>query len=44
MTDKDEFIAAANIIIHIKNLEGSLSLTNIHNKEKMAQMEQDINV
>ena len=39
MTDKDEFNVAANIMIPIENLEGSRSMTDIQNEDKMAHTE-----
>ncbi|KAG5616501.1 hypothetical protein H5410_016325 [Solanum commersonii] len=44
MTDKDEFNAAANIIIPIENLEGSQNMTDIQNEEKMARMERELKI
>ncbi|KAH0657800.1 hypothetical protein KY289_026548 [Solanum tuberosum] len=44
MTDKDEFNAAANIIVPIENLESSRSIADIQNEEKMARMEQEFEI
>ncbi|KAG5570821.1 hypothetical protein H5410_060587 [Solanum commersonii] len=44
MTNKDEFNPAANIMIPIDNLEGSRSTTDIQNEEKMARMEQELEI
>ncbi|XP_015169313.1 uncharacterized protein [Solanum tuberosum] len=38
MTDKDDFNAAANIVIPIENPEGSRSMIDIQNEEKMAHI------
>ena len=42
MTDKDDSNAAANIMIPIENPEGSRTMMDIHNEEKMAHMEQEL--
>ncbi|KAH0661678.1 hypothetical protein KY284_026609 [Solanum tuberosum] len=44
MADKDEFNAAANIMIPIENPEGSQNVTDIQNEEKMAHMEQELEI
>ncbi|KAH0760966.1 hypothetical protein KY290_017039 [Solanum tuberosum] len=44
MTNKDEFNAAANIIVPIENPESSRSITDIQNEEKMAHIEQELEI
>ncbi|KAH0773656.1 hypothetical protein KY290_010793 [Solanum tuberosum] len=44
MIDKDEFNAAVNIMIPIKNPEGSRNMKDIQNEEKMAHMEQELEI
>ncbi|KAG5579956.1 hypothetical protein H5410_050583 [Solanum commersonii] len=44
MTDRDEFNVAANIMIPIENPEGSKNVTDIQNKEKMAHIEQELDI
>ncbi|XP_049358814.1 uncharacterized protein LOC125823480 [Solanum verrucosum] len=44
MTDKDDFNAAANIMIPIENPEGSRNMMDIQNEEKMAHMEQELEI
>ncbi|XP_049391611.1 uncharacterized protein LOC125856071 [Solanum stenotomum] len=44
MSDKDEFNVAANIIVPIENPESSRSIADIQNKEKMAHMEQELEI
>ncbi|KAG5599488.1 hypothetical protein H5410_030858 [Solanum commersonii] len=44
MVDKDEFNATANIMVPIENLEGSRKVTYIQNEEKMAHMEQELEI
>ncbi|KAG5615843.1 hypothetical protein H5410_015667 [Solanum commersonii] len=44
MSDKDEFNAAANIIVPFENLESSRSIVDIPNEEKMAHMEQELEI
>ncbi|KAH0672672.1 hypothetical protein KY290_024907 [Solanum tuberosum] len=44
MTDKDEFNTAANIIVPIKNPKSSRSMIDIQNEEKMARMEQELEI
>uniref|UniRef100_M1DVW2 Uncharacterized protein n=1 Tax=Solanum tuberosum TaxID=4113 RepID=M1DVW2_SOLTU len=44
MTDKDESNAAANIMVPIENPEGSRSMKDIQNKEKIARMEQELEI
>ncbi|KAH0709391.1 hypothetical protein KY284_010818 [Solanum tuberosum] len=44
MNDKDEFNAAANIIVPIENPESSQSIADIRNEEKMAHMEQELEI
>ncbi|KAG5620260.1 hypothetical protein H5410_005478 [Solanum commersonii] len=44
MSDKDEFNAAANIMIRIENPEGSRNMTDIQNEEKMARIEQELEI
>ncbi|KAG5606421.1 hypothetical protein H5410_027913 [Solanum commersonii] len=44
MTNRDEFNAVANIMIPIENPEGSQKVTDIQNKEKMAHMEQKLEI
>uniref|UniRef100_M1DCF6 Uncharacterized protein n=1 Tax=Solanum tuberosum TaxID=4113 RepID=M1DCF6_SOLTU len=44
MTDKDDFNAAANIMIPIENPEGSRNMIYIQNEEKMACMEQELEI
>jgi len=44
MTDKDKFNAAANIIEPIENPEISWNITDIQYKEKMAHMEQELEI
>ncbi|KAG5630354.1 hypothetical protein H5410_002071 [Solanum commersonii] len=44
MTNKDEFNAAINIIIPIENPKSSRSIADIQNEEKMAHMEQELEI
>uniref|UniRef100_M1DCI1 Uncharacterized protein n=1 Tax=Solanum tuberosum TaxID=4113 RepID=M1DCI1_SOLTU len=44
MTNRDEFNAAANIMIPIENPEGSENVTDIQNEDKMAHMEQELDI
>ncbi|KAH0665316.1 hypothetical protein KY290_027579 [Solanum tuberosum] len=44
MTDKDDFKAAANIMIPIENPEGSRNMIDIQNEEKMARMEEELEI
>ncbi|KAG5587966.1 hypothetical protein H5410_048400 [Solanum commersonii] len=44
MTDKDDFNAAANIMIPIENPKGSRNMIDIQNGEKMAHMEQELKI
>ncbi|XP_049394760.1 uncharacterized protein LOC125859066 [Solanum stenotomum] len=44
MTDNDEFNVAANIMIPIENPEGSRNMTDIQNEEKMAHMQQELEI
>ncbi|KAG5631521.1 hypothetical protein H5410_003238 [Solanum commersonii] len=44
MTDKDDFNAAANIMIPIESPEGSRNMIDIQNGEKMAHMEQELEI
>ncbi|KAG5571607.1 hypothetical protein H5410_061373 [Solanum commersonii] len=44
MTDKDNFNAATNIMIPIENPEGSRNMIYIQNEEKMARMEQELEI
>ncbi|KAG5575982.1 hypothetical protein H5410_056116, partial [Solanum commersonii] len=44
MTNKDEFNVVANIMVPIENPEISRSMTDIQNEEKMARMEQELNI
>ncbi|KAG5600627.1 hypothetical protein H5410_031997 [Solanum commersonii] len=44
MTDKDDFNAAANIMIPIENPEGSQNMIDIQNGETMAYMEQELKI
>lgn len=44
MTDKDEFNAAANIMIPIENPIGSQNMIDIQNGKKMARMEQELEI
>ncbi|KAG5584334.1 hypothetical protein H5410_044768 [Solanum commersonii] len=44
MTDKDDFKATANIMIPIENSEGSRNMIDIQNGEKMAHMEQELEI
>ncbi|KAH0679149.1 hypothetical protein KY284_020234 [Solanum tuberosum] len=44
MTDKDKFNAAANIIVPIENPKSSRSIVDIQNEEKMAHMEQKLEI
>ncbi|KAH0714826.1 hypothetical protein KY284_007731 [Solanum tuberosum] len=44
MTDKDDFNAAANIMIPIENPECSRDMIDIQNGEKMAHMEQELEI
>ncbi|KAH0706062.1 hypothetical protein KY285_010592 [Solanum tuberosum] len=44
MNDKDEFNAAANIIVPIENPESSRSIADIRKDEKMAHMEQELEI
>ncbi|KAH0670562.1 hypothetical protein KY290_005472 [Solanum tuberosum] len=44
MTDKDDFNAAANIMIPIENSEGSRNMVDIQNEEKMAHMEHELEI
>uniref|UniRef100_M1D948 Uncharacterized protein n=1 Tax=Solanum tuberosum TaxID=4113 RepID=M1D948_SOLTU len=44
MTDKEDFNAAANIIVPIENPESSRSIADIQNEEKMAHMEQELEI
>ncbi|XP_049382746.1 uncharacterized protein LOC125847083 [Solanum stenotomum] len=44
MTDKDDFNAVANIMIPIENPEGSRNMMDNQNEEKMAHMEQELEI
>ncbi|KAH0670742.1 hypothetical protein KY290_026140 [Solanum tuberosum] len=44
MNDKDEFNVTANIIVPIENPESSRSIADIQNEEKMAHMEQELEI
>ncbi|KAG5628276.1 hypothetical protein H5410_013494 [Solanum commersonii] len=44
MIDKDDFNAAANIMIPIENLEVSQNIIDSQNEEKMARMEQELEI
>ncbi|KAG5630416.1 hypothetical protein H5410_002133 [Solanum commersonii] len=44
MTNKDEFSAATNIVVPIENPESSRSIVDIQNDEKMAHMQQELNI
>lgn len=44
MTDKNKFNVVANIMIPIENPEGSRSMTDIQNEEKMDHMEQELEI
>ncbi|KAG5572254.1 hypothetical protein H5410_062020 [Solanum commersonii] len=44
MTDKDEFNDVANIIVPIENPKSSRGIADIQNEEKMAHMEQELEI
>ncbi|KAG5571547.1 hypothetical protein H5410_061313 [Solanum commersonii] len=44
MIDKDEFNAAVNIMIPIKNPKGSQNMKDIQNEEKMAHIKQELEI